>query len=318
MPDIPFVSIIIPVYNTEKYLPRCLDSVLAQSYSNFELILVDDGSVDNSGKICDEYAARDSRIRVLHQDNQGVSIARNNGMAAAQGEYISFIDSDDWVEPDYLMSFINVSIPTDDAQLVGLVVVHKDIYGHTIINDGFSSLVFCVAKLYNKEIVQRNHIVFPPGQTIGEDSFFIASYLNHVSDYSVLSYRGYHYESNDQGTCIKNKKNVYVSSREVISNLKFLELGSNTPLAIEYMRRRTGMSFFDFINKMYDSSLSRKERVQFLKSVCGSTQSSLDFFPLRYQSDAFAKLLFFHSWYCLGDFVLTMMFRIREILAKRQ
>lgn len=91
---------IIPVYNVEKYLHRCLDSVIAQTYQNLEIICVDDGSIDESGRICDQYAVRDARIKVIHQENQGLSAARNRGLDAADGEYIAFVDSDDYILED--------------------------------------------------------------------------------------------------------------------------------------------------------------------------------------------------------------------------
>lgn len=91
------ISIIIPVYNVQEYLPKCIESVLRQTYRNLEIILVDDGSPDHCGKICDSYAKKDARIRVIHKKNEGVAIARNTGMEYATGEYISFIDSDDWI-----------------------------------------------------------------------------------------------------------------------------------------------------------------------------------------------------------------------------
>ncbi len=93
----PTVSIIIPIYNAEKNLPRCIESVLKQEYTNFELILVDDGSSDSSGAICDEYREKEHRIRVIHKKNTGVSDSRNIGISMAQGEYIQFLDSDDWI-----------------------------------------------------------------------------------------------------------------------------------------------------------------------------------------------------------------------------
>lgn len=93
------ISIIIPVYQVEKYIKRCLDSILSQTYSNLEIILIDDGSRDMSGKICDEYAIKDSRIKVIHQDNAGVSAARNKGLDICTGDYITFVDSDDFLEP---------------------------------------------------------------------------------------------------------------------------------------------------------------------------------------------------------------------------
>lgn len=98
----PQISVIVPVYKVEKYLRECVDSILAQTFADFELILVDDGSPDNCGAICDEYAARDSRVRVIHQENQGVSAARNAALDAAQGEFIAFVDSDDVINAHYL------------------------------------------------------------------------------------------------------------------------------------------------------------------------------------------------------------------------
>lgn len=94
------LSIIIPVYNAAKYLPRCIDSILNQTYPSFELILVDDGSSDGSSEICNEYAKRDARVRVIRQENRGVAAARNTGLDAAAGSFVTFVDSDDWIEPD--------------------------------------------------------------------------------------------------------------------------------------------------------------------------------------------------------------------------
>ena len=100
------VSIILPVYGVEKYLPECVDSLLRQTYKNLEIILVDDASPDNCGAICDSYAARDSRVRVIHKENGGAASARNAGLDAARGDYICFVDSDDTVEPDYVQTLL--------------------------------------------------------------------------------------------------------------------------------------------------------------------------------------------------------------------
>ena len=128
------ISIVIPVYKVEPYLKRCVDSVLNQSYGDFELILVDDGSPDNCGRICDEYATLDNRVRVIHKENGGVSSARNAGLDAAQGEYISFVDSDDWLHPQALellmqameeyqpdaVTMDNTWVSTDDVSMTPL------------------------------------------------------------------------------------------------------------------------------------------------------------------------------------------------------
>ena len=96
------VSLIVPVYKAEKYIYQSIDSLLAQTYNNIEVVLVDDGSPDNCGKICDEYAAKDSRVKVFHQQNRGVSAARNTGLAHIKGEWITFVDADDKVTEDYI------------------------------------------------------------------------------------------------------------------------------------------------------------------------------------------------------------------------
>lgn len=105
MPDT--ISVIIPVYNVEKYLPACLDSLLSQSYRELEVLLIDDGSTDDSGRICDEYAKKDYRIRVIHQKNGGAANAKNTGLRAATGKYLTFLDSDDYLEPDAYKYMLN-------------------------------------------------------------------------------------------------------------------------------------------------------------------------------------------------------------------
>lgn len=103
------ISVIVPVYKAEKYLPLCLDSLLAQTYQNLQIILVDDGSPDECPLICDRYASKDGRIQVLHQSNRGISAARNAGLEVAKGSYIGFVDSDDWVEPDMFEALVALS-----------------------------------------------------------------------------------------------------------------------------------------------------------------------------------------------------------------
>ena len=127
-PTSPKVSVIVPVYKVEKYLPECIDSILAQTFTDFELILVDDGSPDNSGKICDDYAARDSRIRVFHKENGGVSSARNLGIARARAQYVSFLDADDWWDEAFLEKMYTLSRKFPDAPMCccGWICVERE------------------------------------------------------------------------------------------------------------------------------------------------------------------------------------------------
>lgn len=122
----PEISVIVPVYKVEKYLAECLDSIAAQDFKAWECILVDDGSPDGSGAICDEYARRDSRFVVIHQENAGLSAARNAGMRVARGRYFSFIDSDDWVAPNFLSTLLRLLVDNDaDVSQVNLYFTDK-------------------------------------------------------------------------------------------------------------------------------------------------------------------------------------------------
>ena len=121
--DKPLISVVVPVYKTEAYLRQCVDSLLMQTYPNLEIILVDDGSPDGSGAVCDQYARRDARICVIHQKNGGVSAARNAGVQVATGQYIAFVDSDDWVDPDYVKTLFQA------AERLSKSKVHKPISG---------------------------------------------------------------------------------------------------------------------------------------------------------------------------------------------
>ena len=98
--DTPKISVIVPVYKVEQYLRKCLDSIVNQTYCNLEIILVDDGSPDSCGAICDEYVTKDGRVNAIHKENRGVSSAKNTGLSAATGEWVGWVDADDWIEPD--------------------------------------------------------------------------------------------------------------------------------------------------------------------------------------------------------------------------
>ena len=131
------VSVIVPVYNTQNYLPECIDSVLAQTFGDFELILVDDGSTDDSPQICDDYAARDPRVRVIHQKNAGPAAARNAGLDHAQGEYILFADSDDRLLPN-LTAVVHDSLAKTNADCLGWQTILSDADGQRPYNRFFT------------------------------------------------------------------------------------------------------------------------------------------------------------------------------------
>jgi len=189
------ISIIIPVYNTEEYLPICLDSILSQSFKDFEVLLVDDGSKDDSGAVCDAYAAKDSRIRVFHKENGGVSSARNLALEQAKGEWITFVDSDDELLPEGLRHLSEGISDGVDFVMLGFVkstfwekgqslpqgkgkVISRDEVMLSMFNDtGRVYQGYSVAKLYRRDLIAAHQLAFDPTIVIKEDTLFIVHYL---------------------------------------------------------------------------------------------------------------------------------------------
>ena len=202
----PKISVIVPVYNVEQYLPRCIDSILAQTFTDFELLLIDDGSKDKSGAICDAYARKDPRIRVFHKPNGGVSSARNMGLDNAKGEWIAFVDSDDWVNEDYLSSFdINFDISISGYSIINeqkildvreeAVSFKKQIITADVAQNlhKFRIQTAPWGKLYKKAIIDKYNISFPEEISYGEDSIFIYEYILHCSSALISSKVTYNY-----------------------------------------------------------------------------------------------------------------------------
>ena len=198
----PQISIIVPVYNSEKYLGACIDSILAQSYRDFELILVDDGSRDSSPRICDDYAQKDGRVKVIHKANGGVSAARNDGLDIAKGEYVTFIDSDDWVEREYLQSLYDkrsldfvignfINQPSgkkrkiNECTFIGDKL--KDYIKNTYLSNGYPW-----GKLFKNKIINNNAIRFKKIK-VYEDLLFCLEYVRHCSSICCMSKAHYHY-----------------------------------------------------------------------------------------------------------------------------
>ena len=174
------ISIIIPVYNVEKYLDQCLDSVLNQSYADFECILVNDGSTDNSGNICDKWAKKDKRFKVFHQKNQGVSIARNNGINFAIGEYIYFIDGDDRCKNDIFSNISTHDLYLGEYNIVNKYSTYTKNHTENINKENYAlsflkeDLKACIGSFYvKKNILIENNIKFNSKSKYGEDLEFI-------------------------------------------------------------------------------------------------------------------------------------------------
>ncbi|MDD3221591.1 MAG: glycosyltransferase family 2 protein [Clostridia bacterium] len=220
------ISVIVPVYAVEKYIKKCIHSILKQTMEDFELILVDDGSPDKCGKICDAYAKQDNRIRVLHQENQGLSGARNTGLKAAEGEYIAYIDSDDSVEPDYLEELYSNAVrfnaevsvcgylfdwETQEIKKYVKATQNRDKAGKVctysgreaaakIVKENERRMITSWGKLYHKSL--KPYLIYPEGKT-HEDEFVTYRVFYKANRVVVSQRRLYHYLQ--RGSSIMNE-----------------------------------------------------------------------------------------------------------------
>lgn len=230
-----FFSIIIPVYNVEKYLCQCIDSVLNQNYKNFEIILIDDGSKDNSGKICDDYAKKDTRIKVYHKENEGLSAARNDGLKKANGEYILFIDSDDFIFENVLEKISKVC-ENENADIIflkgfkyfdenNIIELDQDIkFEKTLEKEEIIEYLTRLSKFpgsactktYNKNFLIENNLFFIKG-LVSEDIEWIIRVLKSFNKAYFLNTPYYYYRQNRDGS-ITNK----VFSKNINSMLEII------------------------------------------------------------------------------------------------
>lgn len=210
----PLISIIIPVYNSEKTLNRCVNSILNQTFMDWELLLVDDGSTDKSGKICDQYALKDFRIRVFHKKNGGVSSARNTGLDYAIGSWITFVDSDDFIDATFLDTLIRLQ--SSDLCISGIQFINNEtillppeeyikIENVAELDNLLNKLYFTApwGKVYKNEIIQKNNIRFNINLKIGEDTDFVLKYLLYINDVRLISKPLYHFFNDEKGKITK-------------------------------------------------------------------------------------------------------------------
>lgn len=202
------VTVVVPVYRAEQYIARCISSILHQTHQNLELILVDDGSPDRSGEICEEYALQDSRIKVIHTPNCGVSHARNTGISHANGEYLFFVDADDWVGPDHIRHML----PQNDEDFVYVGYTREFPDGKTdvvrrseaslFVHEGNRDFIKCYqvpfvfCGCFKTELCRKNKVAFDEKLAVGEDVRFNLQYLTHCQNIRFIDRADYHYCQN--------------------------------------------------------------------------------------------------------------------------
>ena len=266
------ISVIVPIYNTEKYLDACITSIVNQTYSALQIILVDDGSPDKCGIICDTWVKKDNRIQVIHQENAGVSAARNAGLQIATGELISFVDSDDVLPPNAYEQLLR-SWNEKDLTMGGMAFMEED--GTSIpceqifppdafpiedfIKELFREKQFCYLgylwdKLLKRAIIQDNNIRFDPAIKLNEDRLFLLEYLLHCSSMSFCNVVIYYYRQRGAGVITSTRRNRTVTDSEmtVIDSFhKMATIGRSHSEELYYLIAR----------KSFESALDLRSRV---------------------------------------------------------
>lgn len=266
------LSVIVPVYNVERYIKQSIDSVLAQNFDDFELILVDDGSTDNSGDICDFYAKKDMRIKVIHQKNSGVSNARNKGLEVAKGKWITFIDSDDWIDPDYFKDFDFDNNENYDLLVQGLKyiedVTRKEKKRITFPNDkisvpdinqkfknyNFLSFGVTVCKCYLRDVIDQFNIRFDELIDYHEDHLFFFNYLLKIKTIRTIDSCSYNYRSGHNPTSLSKKyhhwRKHYIAGEKLMESL--YKIRSKYSINDKYFRKISTFCLSSKLNAVYN------------------------------------------------------------------
>ena len=294
----PKISVIVPVYNVEQYLRRCIDSILAQTFTDFEVLLIDDGSKDRSGEICDEYAKKDIRVKVFHKKNGGVSSARNVGLDNAKGEWITFVDADDYIASDFLSAINNncdfIIGQSQHFNSTGKYWISENISTQDVVNkEQFQSflahnLVCHIMRTPWGKFFKRNligKIRYDERMKVGEDTVFVHNYLLHCKSIAVVDNITYYYFDSDDNVSIKYS----MSPQESLDHLKII---------IEHYRKLNVKSpqfeFFEF---------------QFFLSLCQDLMEGKS--KLWFGDNFITKLIFsFRKVMGKKDFLKLILMRI--------
>ena len=282
--NIPQISVIVPVYNVEKYLTQCIESILSQTYQEFELLLIDDGSEDNSGSICDHYSNIDSRVHVFHKENGGVSSARNMGIEHAKGEWVCFVDSDDWIDKDTFEYITGLWKGADFLQFgyrrTGGTASEYSYVPSKVLR--YSTSVYCTKRIYHSaicgyllklNIIKKYKISFPNHIKYGEDQAFILKTLICSSEIVILDRHFYNYRDRE-GSAMHASESISMGKDHLLvieDLLLFIEHNriNLPPLYLSFFRTFV-MSFFWIsvrsIKSVFDIVNIKRIYSNFLKS----------------------------------------------------
>lgn len=283
------ISIIVPVYNAEKTIKKCVDSVLNQTYKNFELILINDGSKDNSLNILKEYETLDERILVISQENSGVSVTRNKGINEAKGEYIVFVDSDDYIEENALEILVNEIESNDKLDLVisGFYIVknNNDKFINTISeNKTFDNLDFLLneklfkfistpwGKVYKSEIIKNNNIQFDKNLSLGEDTIFVLEYLKYIKTVKFINESLYFINETEGSLSRRNRLDIFENIMIIYDKAKEVLEYRN-----EYEFNKIAPFYVRNIKICVNTAVAFKWKRKEYKELCNKIRNMSDF-----------------------------------------
>lgn len=282
----PAISVIVPIYNMEKLMRKCLDSILAQTFQDYECLLVDDGSKDGSSAICEEYAAKDPRFKAFHKPNGGLSDARNYGIERAQGDYTIFFDPDDWVDADCLTDMYAKALETD-ADMVMCDLYYNDPYSekysmqepqaldhYSVLEDVVADRVqgFTVIKLIRRSLYKQYDLEYPVGMYGCEDQYTICKLLKNDIKIAYLPKAYYHYMHYGNATQSRRYDESTYQHDVKIRDM-FVELLDDTPykqLAFQIKSRAIVSRAFYFGSGFYSSRQFKEKFTLYSKNICYS------------------------------------------------
>ncbi|WP_418551211.1 glycosyltransferase family 2 protein [Prevotella sp.] len=312
----PLISIIVPIYNAERTIYRCVESIQCQTFVDWELLLIDDGSTDKSADICNDYAIKDKRIKVLRKKNGGVSSARNIGLENAKGKWITFCDSDDFVNSDWLEIYISsvydneISMVCQGIRRIGPSFVSCEYCsGIEYIGDNRGALEllyesmllgFVWNKIFKRSILDDYNLCFDERFMFMEDENFVLKYLKHCERIACVRRSGYNYNMSDWSNKYKNIDNYYTSLSN-FESVKYIYHNKNNKIYQNYLNMATNALFASFSFKVNDM----KYRLKVYREIVGT-----DIFKVEGLS-FFSKIL---CYFPLG--LVDRIFRVKDILHK--
>ena len=352
MKEKPLVSIIVPVYNVEKYLSECIDSILSQTYENIEIILIDDGSTDKSAQICDEYTAKDKRAAVVHKTNEGVSAARNDGLKAANGQLIMFVDSDDWIDSETCGTAVN-AMQESGADVVMWTYIsenngnqsRKIIFGSDTIFEGTDvteklhrrlfgltgeelanpeladSLCPVWGKLYKKELILNNDISFVDLSEIGtyEDGLFNIEVFSQVEKAVYLNKCLYHYRKENTSSVTSGyRKDLFEKWQHLFDLMQEYIAENNLPSDYQAaLNNRIALSIVGLGLNIISCNCSAVKKIKMIKEIIKSER-----YKKAYKDLCFTyfpvhwKLFYGCAKYRCAVGVYFLLFIIQKILSR--